>query len=828
GEVFGFYPDNGSQGLYVAKSINGGASFAAPVKIGTTFGAFEFGIPADNNRMVAINATGGAYRSAAKNNVYVAWTDLSGDPGCTSGSGPGSNASSTCKTRIFFSRSTDGGSTWSTAVKINNQAGLNDQFLPWMAVDETNGGIAIAYYDTAGDSTRTSANIYYQSSSDGGQSWGAAFKVTTAATNETTAGEDSAFQFGDYIGLDGIAGMFFPSWTDRRSGGKEEIWTAAILDAQGTSQPLNFFTTIPCRVLDTRVTGQPLVSLVARTVTIAGSCGIPAQAKAISVNVTVVQPTGGGFLTFYPNPGPAPNVSTINFSAGQTRANNAVLALDSGGQGTLQVTPFIGSSGQAQLVIDVNGWFQPAVSSSLTISNISPNPVPGIYGDQVITVYGSNFVQGATVTLNDLTFGGGPYVKATTFYNSSQLTISANVTAENAAWSAQVTNPDHTTSNVFPFTTQIPVPVISSISPNPVPGIYGDQVITVSGSNFVQGATVTLNDLTFGDGPYVKPTTFYSSSQLTISANVTAENATWSAQVTNPDGTTSKVFQFTTQVPVPAVSSISPNPVPGINGDQVITVYGSNFVQGATVVLNDLTYGGGPYTKSTTFYGSGQLTISANVTAEYALWSLQVDNPGGTTSSLFYFTTQVPVPAISSISPNPVPGIFGDQVITLYGGNFAPGATVILNDLTHGGGPYTKPTTFYGSGQLTISANVTAENATWSAQVDNPGGTISNLFYFTTQIPAPSISSISPNPVPGVYGNQVITLYGSNFVQGATVTLNDLTYGGGPYMKPTTFYSSGEVTISANVTVENALWSAQVNNGGGASSNVYYFTTQIP
>ena len=595
-----------------------------------------------------------------------------------------------------------------------------------------------------------------------------------------------------------------------------------------TSQPLSFFTTAPCRVLDTRSTGQPLVSLVARTITIAGSCGIPAQAKAVSANVTVVQPSGAGFLAFYPNQGPAPNVSTINFSAGQTRANNAVLALDSGGQGTLQVMPLIGSSGQGQLLIDVNGWFQPAVSSSLAITNISPNPVPGITGDQVITVYGSNFVQGATVTLNDLTFGGGPYTKPTTFYSSSQLTISANVTAENATWSAQVTNPDHTTSNVFPFTTQIPVPAISSISPNPVPGIYGDQVITIYGSNFVQGATVTLNDLTFGGGPYVKPTTFYSSSQLTISANVTAENATWSAQVSNPDGTTSKAFQFTTQIPVPVISSISPNPVPGIYGDQVITIYGSNFVQGATVILNDLTYGGGPYTKSTTFYSSGQLTISANVTAENALWSAQVDNPGGTASNLFYFTTQIPVPSISSILPNPVPGIYGDQVITLYGSNFVQGATVILNDLTYGGGPYTKATTFYGSGQLAISANVTAENATWSAQVDNPGGTVSNLYYFSTQIPAPSISGISPNPVPGIYAQQVVTIYGSNFVQGATVTLNDLTYGGGPYTKPTTFYGSGELTISVNVTVENALWSAQVNNSGGASSNVYYFTTQIP
>ena len=61
--------------------------------------------------------------------------------------------------------------------------------------------------------------------------WSAPFKVTTASTNETTAGADSGNQYGDYNSLSGIAGTFFPSWTDRRSGASEEIWTAAILDS---------------------------------------------------------------------------------------------------------------------------------------------------------------------------------------------------------------------------------------------------------------------------------------------------------------------------------------------------------------------------------------------------------------------------------------------------------------------------------------------------------------------------------------------------------------------------------------------------------------------
>jgi hypothetical protein len=238
GDVFGFYPDTGSQGLYVVKSTNGGVSFATPVKIATTGGSFQIAIPADASRQLLIYTAGGAYSASGKNNVYVVWNDLSLDSGCTSGGGPGTSATSSCKTRVFFSRSTNGGTTWSAPVKLNNQTGLNDQFFPWLVVDPTNGKLAVTYYDTVGDSTRKAVNVYYQSSTDDGQTWSAPFKVTTATTNETTSGSDSGNQFGDYTNLDGLNGTFFPSWTDRRSGASEEIWTAAIAD--GTTPTPDF------------------------------------------------------------------------------------------------------------------------------------------------------------------------------------------------------------------------------------------------------------------------------------------------------------------------------------------------------------------------------------------------------------------------------------------------------------------------------------------------------------------------------------------------------------------------------------------------------------
>ena len=230
GDVFGFWPDTGSRKIYVVKSTNGGASYGSPVQIAPTFGSFEISVPAMASRKLLIYVSGGAYRTASKNLVYAAWSDLVS--GCAE---PGTNVASTCKSRVWFSRSTDGGGTWSAPAMLNNQASLNDQLNQWLVVDEMTGALEIVYYDTVADGTRKKVDIWHQSSFDDGVTWSPAVKVTSAQTDETAAGADSGNQFGDYNSLSGIAGQFFPSWTDRRGNAREEIWTAKLTDVVCTA-----------------------------------------------------------------------------------------------------------------------------------------------------------------------------------------------------------------------------------------------------------------------------------------------------------------------------------------------------------------------------------------------------------------------------------------------------------------------------------------------------------------------------------------------------------------------------------------------------------------
>ena len=94
-----------------------------------------------------------------------------------------------------------------------------------------------------------------------------------------------------------------------------------------------------------------------RTLLLAGVCGIPVTAVAVSMNVTVTQATAPGNVRPYPGERPTPMVSTINFREGLTRANNAVAVLGAGGDlAVLASLPVYAAT--VHLIIDVNGYFE--------------------------------------------------------------------------------------------------------------------------------------------------------------------------------------------------------------------------------------------------------------------------------------------------------------------------------------------------------------------------------------------------------------------------------------------------------------------------------------
>src|SRR5712692_9704077 len=84
-----------------------------------------------------------------------------------------------------------------------------------------------------------------------------------------------------------------------------DIQSAALPSSFTYNSGAAFYTLTPCRVVDTRhptgPLGGPALSAGGdRVFVFAGQCGIPPAARSVAINIAVTQPTGPGFLSFYP------------------------------------------------------------------------------------------------------------------------------------------------------------------------------------------------------------------------------------------------------------------------------------------------------------------------------------------------------------------------------------------------------------------------------------------------------------------------------------------------------------------------------------------------
>jgi hypothetical protein len=138
--------------------------------------------------------------------------------------------------------------------------------------------------------------------------------------------------------------------TDGTRGDASESWAAG------------FFTSTPCRALDTRESPGPAAGSPAleagetRSFVLGGRCNVPENAAAVSANVTIADSGGTGDVRIVPGDLAQSPSSAISVKPGRNRANNALLYLATDGSGTISVRN--DTSGPLHLIVDLNGYFQ--------------------------------------------------------------------------------------------------------------------------------------------------------------------------------------------------------------------------------------------------------------------------------------------------------------------------------------------------------------------------------------------------------------------------------------------------------------------------------------
>ena len=229
GQVHAFFmgitPDE-QPSFYHALSTDGGATFSPETKI-SDFHLPGMAIDEPSNVIPGIDSTriypcphmradisGGIYDG----NLYAVWTANGVSEKVTEG------------VDIYFTKSEDGGATWSTPIILNDNLDTEThQFFPSLHVNGQ-GTVIATWYDRRDDIDGLNTHYYMTYSFDGGETFESNFAVSTEPSNFENIGEkNGGFGIGEYTQVIATDGYAIPVWSDGRSNdGNIELFIAFI------------------------------------------------------------------------------------------------------------------------------------------------------------------------------------------------------------------------------------------------------------------------------------------------------------------------------------------------------------------------------------------------------------------------------------------------------------------------------------------------------------------------------------------------------------------------------------------------------------------------
>lgn len=277
-----------------------------------------------------------------------------------------------------------------------------------------------------------------------------------------------------------------------------------------------------------------------------------------------------------------------------------------------------------------------------------------------------------------------------------------------------------TFQSTYSCTVYNPVPVLTALSQTSVLRGSAGLTLTLSGTNFFNGASLLWNGK-------ARPVTFINSGQLTaqIPASDLSTAGYFPVAVLNPapSGGTSGSLQFTVNNPQPAISGLLPVGTSAGGDNFKLTVNGSDFVNGASILWNGTA-------RPTTFVNGGQLTalISGSDIAASGTVQVAVRNPAPRVADAAAkpFNITNTTPFLTGIFPDKLTAGGPSFTLTINGLNFVAGSIVYWNSSAIQG----ITTTYINHRMVTISlpANYIASAGTPSITVVNPqtGNTQSN------------------------------------------------------------------------------------------------------
>ena len=442
-----------------------------------------------------------------------------------------------------------------------------------------------------------------------------------------------------------------------------------------------------------------------------------------------------------------------------------------------------------------------AVSSTLSLSSLSPNSATAAGPAFSLTVNGSGFLGGSSVLWN-----GSPL--ATNYASATQLTASvpANLLTAQGTSNITVENPGGVISNGLTFTINSSALSLSGLSPNSATAGGPSFTLTANGSGFLSDSNVVWNGTPL-------TTSYVNGNQLlaSVPAYLIASQGIANVAVQNRGGATSNALTFSINAAAPPVTITTPPTLP--SGATYVYYSQTLNATGGTPPYQWQISSGNPCglsLGSSTGILSGFPSVAGTCAFTVSVYDSKANGvPATRTFSIVIYAT--PAPTLTSISPSS--GAQGTTVgVTLTGTNFIVPTSGLFGSTVSSSNPGIAVSNVTVVNSTTITATLTiAANAalgTSGVTVNTyPGTSNAATFTVSPQQSRPSITNVSPNSATSGGPPFTLTVNGAGFLAGSSVLWN------GSYLS--TIYISGN-QLSSSVPANFIASPGSASNHGGA------------
>jgi hypothetical protein len=657
--------------------------------------------------------------------------------------------------------------------------------------------VEIAPNATSGNRTVVATNY------DGGTSRGAALQITSAPTVSSVSPASRARGFTGNVTVNGTnfnnnggapnvsfgSGITVNSVTYLNSG---QLSVNITVDNEALQGPRNVTVTnrdggsgtcTGCFSVEAlAVTGSTPTGALngsSRTISVFGSgfatSGTPTVAL-VPVNLPAGQPTITATDVVV-----APN--------GQSLTGTFDLSTAAPGRYTIRVTNPNGDTGSCTSCFKV-------VTSTPTLTSVSPNKAVQGQQDRSLTLSGTNFSNGMTVAFS----GAGITVDSVSVTSPTSATVVVDLAPSAAIGkrnvTVTVTDPEESSPRTGTCTECFEVtqaPTVTSTTPNNLGRGATNRNVDVLGTGFQPGATVS-----FGDGITVNGTPTVTATKITANISVADDAATGArgVTVTNPDGGQASCTGCFTVNPKPTVSSVSPTS--GQVGQTIpVTITGTGFQPGTPTVTagEGITVTNATRTSDTTITASFAISGAATPGARDVSVSTTDGGTGGCTNCF----SVISAPTVTGITPSSAPQGSTTQNVTITGTGFGPvGGTPDVSfsgtGVSASGGTIASSTSITG---LTVTVSPSAAGGARNVTVTNSDGGAGTCTSCFTVEPGPTVTGANPSSVNRGRSGVSVVVSGTDFAADSTVS-----FGPGVTVASVTRDVSGSAdTITAIVSV---------------------------